>query len=29
LESADGEGRERKLSFGDLAVTIEIKPFVQ
>jgi hypothetical protein len=28
LESADSEGRERKLSFDDLGVAIEIEPSV-
>jgi len=29
LESAGGEGRERELSLGDLAVAVEIEPSVQ
>ena len=29
LESADSEGCERKLSFGDLAVVVEIEPPIQ
>ena len=29
LESAGGEGRVRELSFGDLAVAVEIEPSVQ
>jgi len=29
LESASGECRERKLSFGDLAVAVEVEPSVQ
>jgi hypothetical protein len=28
LESTDGEGRERKLSFGDFAVAVEIEPSI-
>ena len=28
LESASGEGRERKLSFGDFSVTVEIEPSI-
>jgi hypothetical protein len=29
LESADAEGHERELSFGDLAVAVGIEPSVQ
>jgi hypothetical protein len=28
LESADAEGRKRKLSFSDLAVAVEIEPSI-